>query len=193
MSESASFDRQKLEIFNWPELARALGPVGKLCLSEGALSRSLKAEAFTILSLASGCRHCQAHGGYMLHLDGASSERIQALWDFERSDLFTAAERAVLSFALAAGSSPNAVTPEHFAALREHYLDRQITELLAVVAISGFLNRYSDTLSVVTDQESVDWATQILGPVGWTPGKHVGASEEQRPWFPHDNELPKGH
>jgi len=190
MSNSPSFDRQNLEIFKWPELAQAFGPLSRLCLSEGALARSLKAEAFTILSLASGCRHCQAHGGYMLHLAGKPDERIQALWDFERSDLFTDAERAVLQFALAAGSTPNAVTPDHYAALRLYYSDPQITKLLAVVAISGFLNRYSDTLSVVTDQESVDWASQILGPVGWTQGKHIGSVDEQRASFPH---MPEGH
>jgi len=138
-----------------------------------------------LLSLASGCRHCQAHGGYGLHLAGVPAERIQALWDFERSDQFSEAERAVYYFALAAGASPNAVTPNHYAALRLHYADQQITELLGVVAVSGFLNRYSDTLAVVTDQESVDWAASVLGPVGWSQGKLTGSEEERRAGFPH--------
>lgn len=185
MSQNVSFDRQKIEIFNWPELLRHFGPLVQLCLGAGELSRQLKQEAFMLLSLASGCRHCQAHGGYGLHLAGASEQRIQALWDFERSDLFSESERAVYNFALAAGNSPNAVTPAHYADLRAYYSDRQVTELLAVVAVSGFLNRYSDTLAVVTDQESVDWATRVLGPVGWSQGKHVGATEEQRHAFPH--------
>ncbi|MGE0113605.1 MAG: carboxymuconolactone decarboxylase family protein [Steroidobacteraceae bacterium] len=185
MTNTVSFDRHKLEIFNWPELMQSFGPLTQLCFGAGELPRTLKGEAFTLLSLASGCRHCQAHAGYGLHLQGASTERIQALWDFERSSLFNEAERAVYYFALAAGSSPNAVTPEHFAALRRHFTDRQITELLAVVAISGFLNRYSDTLAVVTDQESVDWASEFLGPVGWSTGKHIGDQSEQRPAFPH--------
>ncbi|MDO7837200.1 hypothetical protein Q4610_19325 [Sphingobium sp. HBC34] len=185
MPEVTTFDRHKLEIFNWPELMQHFGPLAQLCLGSGELSRQLKQEAFMLLSLASGCRHCQAHGGYGLHLEGAPVERIQALWDFERSDQFSDAERAVYYFALAAGSSPNAATPDHYAELREYYSDSQITELLGVVAMSGFLNRYSDTLAVVTDQESVDWALQTLGPVGWTQGKHMGAAVEQRAGFPH--------
>lgn len=56
--------------------------------------------------------------------------------------------------------TPNAVTPDHFEELRNYYTDHQITELLAVCALSGFLNRYNDSLAVVTDQESVDWATE---------------------------------
>lgn len=185
MSEEQAFDRHKLEIFNWPALMKHFGPMAQLCLGGGELSRQLKQEAFMLLSLASGCRHCQAHGGYGLHLAGASTERIQALWDFERSDQFSEGERAVYYFAVAAGASPNVVTPDHYAALRLHYSDRQITELLGVVAMSGFLNRYSDTLTVVTDQESVDWASSVLGPVGWSQGKHTGSDDERRASFPH--------
>lgn len=177
-------DRNKLEIFNWPALVEHFWPLSQLCMGEGALSKKAKWEAFTILSSASGCRHCQAHGGYGLHLAGVPTERIQALWDFEHSPLFSAADKAILRFALAAGSCPNAVTPDHHAALREYFSDQQITELLAVVGISGFLNRYSDSLAVVTDQESLDWATVFLAPVGWTPGKHQGTVEEQRSGFP---------
>lgn len=183
--EPVAFDRHKLEIFNSPDLMQHFGPLVQKCLGGGDVSRQLKQEAFMLLSLASGCRHCQAHGGYGLHMAGVSPERIQALWNFERSDEFSEAERAVYNFALAAGAQPNATTSAHFEALRSHYSDAQITELLAVVAISGFLNRYSDTLAVVTDQESVDWATEVLGPVGWSKGKHIGAAEEQRAGFPH--------
>jgi hypothetical protein len=69
---------------------------------------------FTILSAAAGCRHSQAYGGCMLNkaLD-KPVKRIQALWDFERSDMFTEAQKAAYRFALAAGSCPNAVTAEH--------------------------------------------------------------------------------
>lgn len=185
MNDPASFDRHKLEIFNWPALMQHFGPLAQLCLSGGELTHQLKQEAFMLLSLAAGCRHCQAHGGYFLHLSGMPTERIQALWDFERSDQFSPAERAIYYFALAAGASPNAVTPEHYDELRKFYSDQQITELLGVVAMSGFLNRYSDTLAVVTDQESADWAKEMLGPVGWSQGKHVGSTEERRAGFPH--------
>lgn len=184
MSEAVSYDRDKFDIFRWPEFEKVFGPMAQFCLLEGEVSRTLKSEAFTVLSLASGCRNCQAHGGYSLHLAGVSAERIQALWDFERSDLFSPAERAVLTFALAAGSSPNGVGPEHFATLREFYSDKQIGELMAVVAMSGFLNRYCDTMAYVTDQESIDWAKEVLEPVGWDQGKHVGSSQEQASDFP---------
>jgi hypothetical protein len=110
--------------------------------------------------------------------------RILALWKFESSPLFGDAEPAALQLARASAVVPNAVRPEHFEELRRHFNDRQISELLAVIALGGFLNRYSDTLAVVTDSESADWACQFLTPAGWRPGKHTGSAEERRPAFP---------
>ena len=42
------------------------------------------------------------------------------------------------------------------------------------------MNRYNDSLATVTDQESVDWASEHLSPLGWDIGKHVGDAHEQR-------------
>ncbi|MDP6927377.1 MAG: hypothetical protein QGG84_09845, partial [Rhodospirillales bacterium] len=66
----------------------------------------------------------------------------------------------------------------------KHFTDIQIIELLAVIACGGFLNRWNDTIGTVTDQESIDFANNVLRPVGWDPGKHVGEPEEQRKAHP---------
>ena len=70
--------------------------------------------------------------------------------------------------------------PEYFEELRKHFTNIQIIEILAVIAIGGFLNRWNDTIATVTDQESVDWASEVLAQVGWDPGKHKGEKKEQR-------------
>ena len=132
-------------------------------------------------------RIAKAHGAYFLHLSGGPVERITALWDFRTSTLFSDADRAALELALASGTVPDAATPGHFEELRKHFSDKQISELLAVIALSGFFNRYSDTLAIVTDQEWAGWAKQFLAPVGWQLGKHSGAPEEQRAAFPRMN------
>jgi alkylhydroperoxidase family enzyme len=175
-------DRQNLEIFRWEEFFEPFTILQFVCLGPGELDSGLKNEMFTILSAAAGCRHCQAHGGYMLNkaLD-KPVERIQALWNFDRSDQFTEAEKAAYRFALAAGSCPNAVTADHHADLRAHYNDQQIREMMAVVGMSGFLNRYSESVAVVTDHGAANWAAENLTPVGWSIGKHAGTDEERRP------------
>ena len=44
-------------------------------------------------SIASGCRHCQAHGAYTLHLMGVDEDRIRDIWTFETSAAFMEAEQ----------------------------------------------------------------------------------------------------
>ena len=184
MTDAAYRDRHRLEIFAVRKFAEPFSQLAQAVLGPGDVSPRLKGEVFTVVSLASGCRHCQAHGAYGLHVRGTPDERIRALWDFERSSHFDDAERAALRLARDAGIVPNGVTAQHFEDLREHFEDSQIRELLAVIALSGFLNRYSDTLAVVTDQESVEWAQHYLAPLGWKVGKHAGASSEQRTGAP---------
>jgi len=68
--------------------------------------------------------------------------------------------------------------------VRAHYSNTQIIEILAVNSLAAWLNRWNDTIATVTDQESVDWATENLSGVGWHIGKHTGDSEEQRKAHP---------
>ncbi len=184
MSTAQYRDRNRLEIFSTPAVARPFLELVRVIMGPGQIPSQLKGEVFTIASLSSGCRHCQAHGAYGLHVGGTPVARIQALWDFERSSEFSDAERAALRLARDAGLVPNAVSAGHYEELRTHFSDEQIKEILAVIALTGFLNRYSDTLAVVTDQESLDWAMQYLAPLGWQLGKHAGATHEQRTGAP---------
>lgn len=176
--------RQNFEMERWPELRQTVNALIKLVFPSREVPGELKQLIFTAASVASGCRHCQSHGAYHLHRLGAPDEKIQALWNYQTSPLFSEAERVALDLAFAAGVSPNAAGPDNFAELRKHYTDTQIIEILAVIAMGGFLNRWNDTIATVTDQESIDFAERVLRPVGWAPGKHAGAQEEQRKGHP---------
>ena len=184
MSEEKYENRQDFEMGHWPELRESWNNLLKLVFPGREVSGELKQMVFTGASLASGCVHCQSHGSYHLHLIGMSDEKIQALWSFQTSELFSDEERAALNLALAAGSTPNATGPEHFVEMRKYYSDIQIIEILAVIAAGGYLNRWNDTIATVTDQESIDWAEQVLSPLGWNAGKHKGAAHEQRKAHP---------
>lgn len=177
-------DRDEFEMEHWPELRESMNNVFKLVFPTREVSGELKQLVFTAASLASGCLHCQSHGSYHLHRIGVSDEKIQAMWTYQQSDLFSDAERAALDLAFAAGIAPNAVEPENFEELRKHFTNTQIIEILATIAIGGFLNRWNDTIATVTDQESIDWASDVLSQVGWEPGKHTGEKKEQRKAHP---------
>ena len=192
MTDSQYRDRQNLEFFQWPELAAAFQPLIELVMvAPNNISRQLRSELFTMASIAGGCQHCQAHGAYTLHLMGVDPEWIRDIWSFEQSAAFSPAERAALRLARDGAQVPNAVGPEHFADLRANYSERQIVEMLAVISLAGWYNRWNNSIATVTDQESVDWAEGALKAVGWTLGKHAGAAHEQRKKHPSSTDADK--
>ena len=79
------------------------------------------------------------------------AERLAAVWDYHRSPLFNDAEKAAFNFALAAASVPNAVSPEIGAALKKHWTDDEIVEILGVIALFGFLNRWNDSMATTLE------------------------------------------
>jgi alkylhydroperoxidase family enzyme len=176
-------DRQEWDLNAWPEMYGKLKEL-QMMIFLSAPGIELNMMTFTISSLASGCRHCQAHGAFGLDKIGLPLEKIQALWSFETSELFSPRERAALALGLAAGVTPSGVGAEHHAAVREHFSDEEARTLIAVTALGGFMNRYNDTLATVTDSESRDWAETHLSGIGWDIGKHVGQSHEQRSGAP---------
>ena len=138
----------------------------------GTVPAELKSLIGHVASRTAGCRYCQAHTIFAAGQSEAAADRVQSVWDSQTSDLFTPAERAALDFAVGAAAVPNAVTDDQFAELREHWDDGQIVEILAVVALYGFLNRWNDSLATQLEEPSREMAERLLGPSGWTVGKH---------------------
>lgn len=99
--------------------------------------------------------------------------KVEAVYEFETSHLFSAAERAALRLARDAGVVPNASTPEHFAELKRFYSDPQIVELVSVISLFGWLNRWNDTMATELEEEPLTFAGEHLATHGWQAGKHA--------------------
>lgn len=127
-----------------------------------------------ICSAAAGCAYCQAHTAHGAEHRGADADKLAALWTFETSDLFSPAEKAALDLALAAGSVPNQSTDEHFEALRPHFSEDEIVEIVGVIALFGFLNRWNDTLATTLEDSPLAFAEAHLAPAGWDGTRHQG-------------------
>ena len=63
-------------------------------------------------SRAAGCQYCEAHSLVAAKIHGISQEKLDAIWEYRESPLYSEAERVALDYALAAGSVPNAVDAE---------------------------------------------------------------------------------
>lgn len=114
----------------------------------------------------------------MAHTAGASlrlgvdEKKLEAVWEYRTSPLYTEAERVALDFAIAAASQPNDVSDELFARLRRHWSDNQIVEILGVVAMFGFMNRWNDSMATPLEEEPAEVGEKHLASRGWSVGKH---------------------
>ena len=153
-------------------LFKQLGWSAKFMKNDERIPPSLRHMVSYVTSNAAGCQYCQAHTFSNAHQSGLDIEKLKSIWEFETNDSYSDAERAALRFGIAAGSTPNAVTEEHFTDLRKYYNENQIVELGAVVSLFGFLNRWNDTFATQLESEPVAIATQYLQDSGWEIGKH---------------------
>jgi uncharacterized peroxidase-related enzyme len=139
---------------------------------ESKVDRGLKRLVAHVASRAAGCQYCMAHTiGGAAHL-GVAEEKLAAIWEYQSSPLYTAAERTALDFAFAASVVPNAVTDASFEDLRKHWSEEQIVEIVATIAMFGFLNRWNDTMGTPLEDKPMTDGERFLARGGWTPGKH---------------------
>jgi uncharacterized peroxidase-related enzyme len=157
-----------------PEILRAVAGLTQVARA-GTVSPELKELVALVASTAAGCRYCQAHTASNATRKGAQAEKIAQVWSYESSGLFSDAERAALRLAHHAALVPNAATDEDFDELHRHFNDGEIVELVTMIALFGFLNRWNDTLATDLEGAPLELATAVIGPVGWEPGKHVHA------------------
>ncbi len=157
-----------------PEIMRAFALLNEAATGPGTVDRGLKQLVAAMASTAAGCRYCQAHSSHVAETRGVDPHKVAALYEFETDEKFSEAERAALRVARGAGRVPNEVTDDEMAALRRHFTDAQCVELVAVVAVFGFLNRWNDTMATQLEQSPLAYAAERLSPGGWSAGKHKG-------------------
>jgi uncharacterized peroxidase-related enzyme len=157
-----------------PSLARGLIALSRGVYDpKGEVDLGLKRLLGHTASMAAGCMYCRAHTGTSAMRHGVSADKLAALPHYRESPLYSEAERAAIDFAFAAASQPNDVSDELFARLRAHWSEGQIVEILGVVALFGFFNRWNDSMATTLEPEPLHLANQHLAPAGWSPGKHA--------------------
>ena len=157
-----------------PSLARGLIALSRGVYDpKGEVDLGLKRLLGHTASMAAGCMYCRAHTGTSAMRHGVSAEKLAALPHYRESPLYSEGERAAIDFAFAAASQPNDVSDELFARLRQHWSEGQVVEILGVVALFGFFNRWNDSMATTLEPEPLSLARQHLEPAGWTAGKHA--------------------
>lgn len=157
-----------------PEIVKAFMALNQAVLYEGTVSEELKMLVSLASSFAAGCRYCQSHMANLSHLYKAPDAKVAAILDFENSPLFTPAERAAIDLAFKAGGVPNMASEKEFDTLKKYFDEGQIVEIVASIALFGYLNRWNDTMATALEPLANERAERLIGETGWDAGKHRG-------------------
>jgi alkylhydroperoxidase family enzyme len=82
-----------------------------------------------------GCTFCVDLGSQICRNSGLSDEELLALPHYRESDLFTDREKMALDYAVAVMRTPVEVTDELFARMREHFSEKQLVEITALLTL----------------------------------------------------------
>ena len=77
--------------------------------------------------------------------------------------------------AQAASMVPNTVTDADFDELKKHWDEDQVAEIISIIALYGFLNRWNDTLATELEAPPLSFGEERLSDAGWDAGKHKAA------------------
>ena len=159
-----------------PAISKAFINLNKAVMAnEGRVTSALKRMIAWVSSNATGCRYCQAHAIRAAERYGAEQEQLDNIWEYRTHPAFSEAERAALDFSLAASQIPNTVNGDIKARLYEHWNEGEIVEMLGVISLFGYLNRWNDSMGTSIEDGAVESAEQYLGEIGWEKGKHDGS------------------
>ena len=156
-----------------PAIAKAFINLNMAVMAnEGRVSAEQKRLIGYITSANTGCRYCEAHTILAAKRYGGTDERLENIWNFRDSKLYTAAEKAAFEFALAASSVPNAVDDNIAQALHSYWDEGEIVEILGVISLFGYLNRWNDSMGTTMEDSAVKAGEQLLKATDWSQGKH---------------------
>lgn len=160
-------------MYHRPSIAYAFIALNKAVMeNKGRVTSSLKRLIGYISSNVAGCRYCQAHTIRAAERYGADEEKLANIWEFRTHPAFSEPERAALEFAFASSVIPNAVDDDVAEKLRLYWDEGEIVEILGVIALFGFLNRWNDSMGTELEKEAIESGDKHLKENGWTVGKH---------------------
>lgn len=157
-----------------PEIAKSFINLNKAVMAnKGRVTSALKRLIAYVSSNATGCRYCEAHAIRAAERYGANNDQLTNVWEYKTHHAFNDAERAALDFSIAASIIPNNVNQEIQTNLHKHWDDGEIVEMLGVISLFGFLNRWNDSMGTTLEDDAIKSGQQYLDKEGWEVGKHL--------------------
>lgn len=156
-----------------PHIAKAFVNLNMAVMkNDGRVTSSLKRLIGYLSSYTAGCQYCQAHTIRAADRYEAEPDKLNNIWEYKTHPTFNDAEKAAFDFAIAASTVPNAVTDEVADNLRRYWDDGEIVEILGVISLFGYLNRWNDSMGTLLENAALQSGETYLEKKGWSAGKH---------------------
>ena len=160
-------------MFHRPQIAYAFIELNKAVMeNKGSVTSALKRLIGYVSSNAAGCNYCQAHTIRAAERYGAEQTQLENIWDYKTHTSFSEAEKVALDFALASSVIPNAVDDAIAENLRKYWNEGEIVEIVGVIALFGYLNRWNDSMATALEEGAIESGEKLLSQKGWSIGKH---------------------
>ena len=150
-----------------PELLKAFSGLAGAVFQSDGLDAGTKQLIALASSLSAGCKYCQAHTSHGAERAGIEEKKIADILHYSESEQFSESEKAVLDLAFAAGKVPNSSNQRHFDELIKYYSKKEIVDIVSVISLFGFLNRWNDTLGTALEDVPENFVNDKLKPLGW--------------------------
>lgn len=175
------YDRQKIDISNLRDFYEGLMTADAMIHRPAFFDSTTKWMLTLRQMILSESGHHTARSAYQLSLMGVPLEEIHAIFDPAYVDsLEDPRLKAAFTYIDVMGRYPITSSGDLHALLRSNYTDRAIAELMQLGAINHASATHDAVLPIVTDQETVDWATENLSSVGWELGQNAATSREEQ-------------
>jgi AhpD family alkylhydroperoxidase len=112
------------------------------------VDRRLKGLAVVKAATLTHCEYCIDIASSAARKSGLRDAQLLALPRYRDSDQFSELEKLVLDYAVGVSRTPVDVPDELFAALREHFDERQLVELTSAIAIENLHARFNAALGI---------------------------------------------
>ncbi len=135
-------------------LPAVMGMVRATVQAEGSIAPALRFLIACEVSRGAGCRYSTVHAAHAAHRAGVDLHKLADLPAWRESPLFTPRERAALAIAAAGATLPaQAPADAAFDEARQHFDEAALLEIVSIVALFGWFNRWNSLLQSQMEDE----------------------------------------
>ena len=177
----AYYDRHLIDVSNLRHLTEG-SMIGDMMVHADAMFTAEAKWKMTLYQMVkAGSAHHQARSAFQLSHLGVPMEDILAVWQPGYIDTIEDTRlKAAFTFVDQLSTLPSRVTSESHAMLRNHFIDRQIAELIEMISFNAANAVHDGILPIPTDQATLDWANANLARAGWVAGKNISSNDEEQ-------------